>query len=225
MELLEAMEQRHSVRTYTDKKIEGAVKDELLQMIDKCNKESGLHMQLVLDEPQAFDGFMAHYGKFSGVKNYIAVIGKKSDSLEELCGYYGEKIVLHAQKLGLNTCWVALTYSKVKSAFTILPGEKLCLVIAIGYGKTQGVPHKSKEIESVCKVNGDMPDWFRKGMEAALLAPTAMNQQKFQFTLDGKKVAVKAGLGFYSKVDLGIVKYHFEIGAGIENFTWECRTK
>lgn len=220
MELLEAMEKRHSVRSFEDKKIEGTVKDKLLEMIYKCNKESGLNMQLVLDEPQAFDSFMAHYGKFSGVKNYIAIIGKKNASLEETCGYYGEKVVLHAQQLGLNTCWVAMTYSKTKGAFEIKDGEKLCCVIAIGYGKTQGVPHKSKTVEKVSKVNGNMPDWFRKGIEAALLAPTAVNQQKFQFVLDGNKVSAKPGMGFYSKIDLGIAKYHFEIGADVKNFIW-----
>lgn len=220
MELLEAMRNRHSVRSYEDKKIEGSIKNELQKMIEECNKEGDLHFQIVLDEPQAFDGFMAHYGKFSGVKNYIALIGKKSPFLEEKCGYYGEKIVLHAQRLGLNTCWVALTYSKIKNAFEVKNGEKLCLVIAIGYGKTQGVSHKTKTIENVTRVNGSMPEWFTKGAEASLLAPTAMNQQKFQFTLDGSKVSAKAGMGFYSKVDLGIAKYHFEIGAGTENFTW-----
>lgn len=220
MELLEAMRNRHSVRSYEDKKIEGSIKNELQKMIEECNKEGDLHFQLVLDEPQAFDGFMAHYGKFSGVKNYIALIGKKSPFLEEKCGYYGEKIVLHAQRLGLNTCWVALTYSKIKNVFEVKNGEKLCLVIAIGYGKTQGVSHKTKTIENVTRVNVSMPEWFTKGAEASLLAPTAMNQQKFQFTLDGSKVSAKAGVGFYSKVDLGIAKYHFEIGAGTENFTW-----
>lgn len=221
MEPLEAIKKRHSVRSFEDKKIEGKVKDKLLQMIDKCNKESGLHIQLVLNEPKAFDSFMAHYGKFSGVKNYITLIGKKTSNLEETCGYYGEKLVILAQSLGLNTCWVAMTYSKIKSAFEIKDGEKLCCVIAIGYGKTQGVSHKSKSIESVSKVNGNMPDWFKKGVESALLAPTAVNQQKFKFILNGNKVSAKAGIGFYSKIDLGIVKYHFEVGAGIKNFTWE----
>lgn len=221
MEPLEAIKKRHSVRSFEDKKIEGEVKDKLLQMIDKCNKESGLHIQLVLNEPKAFDSFMAHYGKFSGVKNYITLIGKKTSNLEETCGYYGEKLVILAQSLGLNTCWVAMTYSKIKSAFEIKDGEKLCCVIAIGYGKTQGVSHKSKSIESVSKVNGNMPDWFKKGVESALLAPTAVNQQKFKFILNGNKVSAKAGIGFYSKIDLGIVKYHFEVGAGIKNFTWE----
>ena len=113
-----------------------------------------------------------------------------------------------------------MTYSKVKTAYSIAPGEKLCIVISLGYGKNQGVPHKSKSFDAITQVDGPVPDWFRKGIEAALLAPTAMNQQKFKFYLDGDTVSAKAGMGFYSKIDLGIVKYHFEIGAGKENFHW-----
>lgn len=220
MDLQEAMETRHSVRAYTAQKITGEVKERLQQMLAQCNAESGLHMQLVLEEPKAFDSFMAHYGKFSGVRNYIAMIGQKGDKLDELCGYYGEKMVLYAQQLGLNTCWVGLTYSKVKDAFQIDDGEKLCCVIAIGYGATQGSSHKSKPAEAVSHVDGTEPQWFCKGVEAALLAPTAMNQQKFQFTLKDNQVSAKAGRGFYSKVDLGIVKYHFELGAGKDKFVW-----
>lgn len=145
---------------------------------------------------------------------------KKEAALDEKCGYYGERLVLLAQQLGLNTCWVTMTYSKIKTAFEVCSGEKLCVIIAIGYGKNQGVPHKSKAIEDVVKADGDLPDWFRKGIDAALLAPTAMNQQKFQFTLNGNKVSVKAGLGFYTKLDLGIVKYHFELGAGKTGWEW-----
>lgn len=185
---------------------------------DECNRAGGLHIQLVTDEPVAFDSFLARYGKFSGVRNYIAMIGKKDERLDEKCGYYGEKLVLLVQQLGLNTCWVGLTYKKVKSAFEVTPGEKLCIVIAVGYGKTQGVPHKSKLLVDVSKCDDNMPDWFKSGMEAVLLAPTAMNQQKFMFSLEGDKVTAKAGNGFYTKVDLGIAKYHFELGAGKEHF-------
>lgn len=148
------------------------------------------------------------------------LIGRKGNDPEEKCGYYGEKIVLYAQTLGLNTCWVALTYSKVKSAFQIDPGEKLCLVIAIGYGQTQGISRNSKPREKVMNTEASLPDWFLRGIDAALLAPTAMNQQKFTFTCKENQVSGKAGLGFYSKIDLGIVKYHFELGAGKENFRW-----
>ena len=221
MNILEAMKNRHSVRQYSEKEIESNIKDELCTLIKQLNNDSGLNMQFVTNEPKAFAGRMAHYGKFSGVKNYIAIVGKKGNNIEEKCGYYGEMLVLKAQQLGLNTCWVGLTFTKVKTAFKINKGEKLYIVIAIGYGQTQGVQHKSKSIEEVTKVSEDMPQWFKKGAEAALLAPTAVNQQKFLFILKDKKVIPKAGFGFYTKLDLGIVKYHFELGAGVTNFEWE----
>lgn len=220
MSITEAMKARHSVRQYEARSISPETIAALQGEINACNRESGLHIQLVANEPKAFDSFMAHYGKFSGVTNYIALIGKKTPALDEKCGYYGERLVLKAQELGLNTCWVAMTYSKVKTAYRVEQGEKLCVVIALGYGKTQGVPHKSKSISEVCRIEEQMPDWFKNGMEAVLLVPTAMNQQKFMFARNGSKVSVQAGKGFYTKLDLGIVKYHFEIGAGKENFEW-----
>ena len=220
-EEMEAMKERHSVRQYEDRPLDQNAVAALQEEISACNKEGGLHIQLVTNEPKAFDGFMAHYGKFSGVKNYIAMIGKKRPDLEEKCGYYGERLVLKAQQLGLNTCWVAMTYSKIKTAFTVADGEKLCIVISLGYGKTNGVPHKSKSADAVAKADGAFPAWFKAGVEAALLAPTAMNQQKFLFTLDGNRVSAKAGFGFYTKIDLGIARYHFEIGAGKERFKWD----
>lgn len=220
MNLTEAIAARHSVRQYNNKPLEAEVISALQAEIDACNQESGLHIQLVINEPKAFDSFMAHYGKFSGVTNYIAMIGKKNSELDEKCGYYGERLALKAQQLGLNTCWVAMTYKKIKTAFVINTGEKLCVILALGYGETQGVPHKSKAIAEVAKADGKMPAWFQKGVEAALLAPTAMNQQKFLFTRNGNKVSVQSGVGFYAKVDLGIVKYHFEVGAGKDQFEW-----
>lgn len=220
MTIFEAMKERHSVRSYKNDRIEGEILNALQSFVNRMNEESGLHIQLVLEEPNAFDSTMAHYGKFSGVRNYIVMAGKKSGELDELCGYYGEKIVLEAQTLGLNTCWVALTYNKGKVAATLGKGEKLCLVIAIGYGRDQGRNHEVKSRESVMKVDGDVPEWFINGIDAALLAPTAMNQQKFVFSLKDSTVTAKAGIGFYTKIDLGIAKCHFELGAGKENFTW-----
>lgn len=213
-DIIEAMKQRHAVREYDGaRKIEQDKLDILNERISSINKESGLHIQLVTGEPKAFDGFMAHYGKFSGITNYIALIGKKDSSLNEKCGYYGEQLVLLAAQLGLDTCWVAMSYAKVKNAYDIAKGEKLCCVISLGYGKTHGIPHKSKTAKEVAVIKEDTPKWFIDGVNAALLAPTAMNQQKFGFMLDGEKVIAKAGKGILTDIDLGIVKYHFEIGA------------
>ena len=219
MDILKAMEERHSVRVYTDKPIEGDTLSRLQKAVARANAESGLHIQLVLNEPKAFDSRMAHYGKFSGVKNYIALIGKRGGDLEEKCGYYGEHLVLYAQTLGLNTCWVALTYKKIPEAFTVEKDERLLMVIAVGYGANPGKPHSGKNYDEVAKPS-DAPNWFKAGVDAALLAPTALNQQKFSFTLKGDKVQAKTKFGTCVKTDLGIVKYHFELGTGKDSDIW-----
>ena len=221
MTLMEAMQARHSVRQYREEVLRKEDAALLREEIEACNAESGLHIQLVCGEPKAFSGLLARYGKFSGVTNYIALVGKKGPDLSETCGYFGEKVVLYAQSLGLNTCWVAMTYSKVPSAFSVGEGEKLCAVIAVGYGKTQGSGHRVKSVREVTEGEPPFPEWFVSGVEAALLAPTAMNQQKFRFALHGNRVSATAGSGFYTKLDLGIVKYHFAMGAGADAFTWD----
>ncbi len=64
------------------------------------------------------------------------------------------------------------------------------------------------------------PQWYRDGVEAALLAPTAVNQQRFSFTRKDRQVRARTKLTFYGRMDLGIAKYHFELAAGKENFDW-----
>lgn len=209
MQMLDLMKERHSVRQYSDKKIDGDVKTKLDTYVASINEESGLSMQIFYNEPNCFNSMLAHYGKFSNVKNYIAIVGKKEE--QEKSGYYGEKLVLKCQELGLNTCWVALTHGKVN--VQTKPQQKLLILIALGYGTNTGVAHKSKPIKELCKEDA-YPEWFMKGMEAVSLAPTAMNQQRFLFEMKNGQVYAKALMGFYSKIDLGIVKYHFEAVTG-----------
>lgn len=213
MEILEIMQQRHSVCQYTDRAIEPEKRAVLDALTQEINRKAGLSVQIIYDDPKCFDSFMAHYGKFAGVRNYIALVGKKAPGLDETLGYYGEELVLKAQELGLNTCWVALTHGKSKAV--VGRGEKEVCLIALGYGVTQGVEHKSRPMQELCTCGEPMPEWFRCGMNAAMLAPTAMNQQKFRFELlpDGT-VKAACGSGFYAKLDLGIVKYHFEAVTG-----------
>lgn len=218
MTILEAIEQRHSVRQFEDKPIDTETVSKLKAEIDTVNKEGDLHIQLFTDEPEAFKGNEPSYGQFSACRNYFALVAKKGK--DEEIGYYGQRLALYAQQLGLNTCWVALTYKKGKVVVDTASGEKLYIVIALGYGKTQGASHKVKEESAVSDVASDSPDWYKSGIKAALLAPTAMNQQKFKFSRAGDKVNAKAGMGFYTKIDLGIVKYSFEIGAGKDSFNW-----
>ena len=227
MTIEEAIRNRHSVRKYIDKPLSPEQIDILQNKIAEVNNESGLHVQLVVNEPKAFCGRMA-YGNFWGVSNYFAMIGNKSDDTKELIGYYGEHLVLLAQTLGLNTCWVALTYNKVSGVYDVADGEKVYCLIALGYGDASGRKLKRKSVSQVSNADDSTPEWFRRGVEAALLAPTAVNQQKFRFDYvapgtDGIH-HVRASRGFsligYTKIDLGIAKCNFEIEAGKENFEW-----
>ena len=223
MTLQEAIKARHSVRKYTDKPIETAKVATLRADIERANAESGLNIQLVLDEPKAFSTGMWKYGQFSGVKNYFVMAGPNGKEAEEKIGYYGERLVLLAQTLDLNTCWVGLTYKKIPGTYTLRDGDIVHCVIALGYGINPGVQHPMKPIEQFYEADDGAPTWFQAGMEAALLAPTAVNQQKFKFILhDGNKVEAKTSFSMagYTNIDLGIVKYHFEVGAGKDSFEW-----
>ena len=228
MTLQDAITARHSVRSYKEQPLTDADARALQDKIDEVNRLGRLHIQLIRNEPKAFLGPFARYGKFRNVTDYLVMAGVKSDDLDERIGYYGEQLVLLAQTLGMNTCWVGLSYTKIPDTYVLDEGEVIKAYIAIGYGETQGVSHKIKRVDQVSNVSDATPEWFRRGVEAALLAPTAVNQQKFSFELlpakDGQLPRVRAKKGFsligYTRMDLGIAKYHFEIGTGKGNFQW-----
>jgi hypothetical protein len=227
MTLQEAIEARHSVRAYKEQPLSDDVVKVLEEEIAELNRDGNLHIQFIRNETKAFQGTMAKYGKFRNANNYFVMAGQKADDLEERVGYYGEHLVLLAQTLGLNTCWVGLSYSKVPGTYVLADGEKIVCYISIGYGVSNGVSHKIKTVEQVSNASEFTPYWFRKGVESALLAPTAVNQQKFVFEysgMDNNRHQVRAKRGFsmlgYTRIDLGIAKYHFEIGAGKDNFVW-----
>lgn len=227
MTIHEAIEARHSVRAYREEPLQEETVRLLQEKIAQLNSEGRLHIQLILNEPKAFRGPLARYGKFSGVSNYLVMAGRKAGDLDERVGYYGEQLVLYAQMLGLNTCWVGVSYSKVPGTYVLEEGEKIACYIAVGYGETQGSAHKGKTAAQVSNVSDETPSWFLKGVEAALLAPTAVNQQRFSFEysgMNGGRHQVTASKGFsmvgYTQMDLGIARCHFEIGVGKENFEW-----
>ena len=238
MTLQEAIEARHSVRAYKARPLAEDEARRLEEEIAEVNQTGNLHIQLIRNEPKAFQGTLAKYGKFRNANNYLVMAGKRADDLDERIGYYGEHLVLLAQTLGLNTCWVGLSYRKIPDTYVLDEGEAVRAYIAIGYGETQGTGHKIKTVEQVSRsavkslgstenVSETTPSWFKKGVEAALLAPTAVNQQKFLFEYLGTnngRHQVRAKKGFsvigYTQMDLGIAKYHFEVGAGTGNFDW-----
>ena len=219
MNEMEAIRQRHSVRHYKADRIEAGIVTKLEEKIAELNREGNLHLQFFEDAGNTFNRLLNKAMGLGSAPSVIACVGKDDETLDQRVGYYGEQLVLYAQQLGLNTCWAG-TFNRKNIGAEILDGERLVISIAIGYGKDPGKPHKSKAAEQVTVVEGEKPEWFVNGVEAALLAPTAINQQKFQIKLgaDGEVTFVDRG-GVLSQVDLGIVKYHFEAGSGRKQLT------
>ena len=216
MDIREAVYARHSVRQYKDLPIAEDTAAELERLIRECNEESGLSIQLIRNDPECFRTLIAHYGKFKNVNHYIAIVGPRSmKDLSERGGYYGEKLVIAAQMLGLRTCWVAGSYGRSKCKAVVNEGEKIVCVISIGYGENDGRQHRNKSLSRLCTVpEAEMPDWFREGVRAAMAAPTAVNQQRFCVSLQDGEPVITAPKGFLTMLDLGIVKYNFEAVSG-----------
>lgn len=219
MDLKDAIAQRHSVREYRTDPVPQDLRDQLEGVCREAAAADDVRLSLVWDDPDAFGGVLPGYGSFEGVRNYMVCAGR-GQHLEERLGHAGELVVLTAQTLGLNSCWVAATYKR-GHVRQIVPGDdRLVCVVALGYGMTQGSTHRVRPIEDLCRVEGQAPSWFEDGMWAAQLAPTAMNQQRFRITYRGGTVEARALPGPYTDLDLGIVKRHFEIGAGEEHVAW-----
>ena len=219
-----AMEERHSVRQYLDRPLPEELIGQLRRAADAVNEECGTSIQLVVDEPRAFRGFRSRASAFQNVRNYFALIGPEFKQLDQLLGYAGEKLVLDCQAAGLNTCWVGASYKMVKEQYQIVLGQKLAAVIAVGYGADAGKPHQSISPEAAAPQYESAPTWFRNAVDAALLAPTALNRQKFRFKLlddvDGvPQVKATTKRGPFTQMDLGIAQLHFEIGANAP-FQW-----
>ena len=213
MDVLELMRLRHSVRSYKDVSVDSDTRAVIYEYVATLNKEYGTNVQAFFDDPDCFANASSQYGVFSGCKNYAVLVGKDAKT----CGYVGELIALKLQSMGLNTCFVALTYKRgaVKSKVKLNGKEKIQCNLAFGYGVTGGFLRRSKTPAQVSVVEGEKPALFDKVVEACLLAPTAINQQKFAVVAkDGQIFIKKRGIGFYTDVDLGIVEAHKDLILG-----------
>lgn len=214
----EAMKTRHMVRRYTDKPISAEVEELLRARVSENNEKYNLSIKLNTNDTSAFNAVIKII-LAKGVQNFFVMAGKGSKDLDEKLGYSGADLMLYAQTLGLNTWWVGGTFNRGKLNAEA-NGDKVIGIIAVGYGATSGKPHKSKEYKDVATYEGETPDWFRAGVEASLLAPTALNKQAFTIKGIGNKVKIVCDNGIFTGADLGLVKYHFELGAGTGNFEW-----
>jgi len=233
--LQNAIATRCSRRKYLPEPIDSSVVVKLQALIAEYSVKENLDIRLVLGNGEAFRGFKKSYGMFSGVENYLGLIGNKND-LEgtEKLGYYGELLVLHATVLSLGTCWVGGTFHRASCPFDLSENEHIICTITLGNVPQElsakekfirALTHrKTKTAEQMYTSTGAVPDWFLSGMEDVRLAPSAVNRQPVMFSYNKEDESVAASVkditGDGYALDLGIAKLHFELGAngGTWNF-------
>lgn len=212
-----AMRQRHTVRKFTSEPLSAELISQLNDRVRANNECLGLAISLKVGDESALPGALKLFFA-KGARNYFMLAGSDRPGLDEDLGYASADLMLFAQALGLNTWWIGGTFSR-KNVEQTVPGKKVIGIVAVGFGATPGVAHKSKTAAEVSSYEGPEPQWFSDGVQAALLAPTALNKQCFRIAGAGNKVSVSENGGAFSGADTGIVKYHFELGAG-DAFEW-----
>ena len=224
MDYLKAIEQRVSTRSYLGTAIDKEKLSVLIEEIDNGNKKYGLSISFLEDGSDAFNTFGKSYGMFKGVRSLIVMKGPQNDiNLKEKLGYVGEKVILKATSLGLNTCWVGGSFERQNPIFMVSEGEELVCVITIGIaadkksliGNIINKIKRTKDIEEFYTSDNAVQDWFIAGINAVQKAPSAKNSQKVQFSYNDGIVRASVPDNYrFDLVDLGIAKLHFELAAG-----------
>lgn len=232
MDLAAAIDARRSRRRYLPTPIDETSKAQLEELAAELNALGPIQFELVWNNGVAFTGFTKSYGMFNGVINYIVLLGPDDEVSGEQLGYHGETLVLAATGMGLGTCWVGGSFSRSDIPFAAEEGDVLYCVIALGNVSSEdslkerivrGMVHrKTKSAEEMYDADGPVPDWFQTGMAAVQKAPSAVNRQPVKFHYrDGTATATTDHLDDrMRRLDFGIAKRHFEIGAGGGKWEW-----
>jgi len=195
--------------------------------------------ELITQSPdKIFRGVIGHYGKIKGAPALIAFIGDMDDPyIQEKVGYLGESIILEATAMDLATCWVGGFFRPRVAASIIGTGEneRVLAVTPIGYAIKDvsleerimtgfGRNHRRKRLAEL--VTGldqvERPQWMNSALEAATLAPSAINRQPWRFYVEPDSITVSVGslkylskleYGISKRLDCGIAMLHIEVAA------------
>ncbi len=181
-----------------------------------------------------FRGAVGNYGKIKDAPAFIAFIGNMdSGTVQEEVGYTGEGVILEATALGLNTCWVGGFFRPegVASLVEIKSNERVLAVTPVGYARRLesleeksmtgfGRTHRRLPVSRLISGSGrgELPEWARASIQAASLAPSAVNRQPWGFDVEDGSITVyvrTTGPEFNvsKRLDCGIAMLHIEVAA------------
>ncbi len=238
---------RHSVRKYSGQAVASEILDRLEAVVNGFRPFPCARAVMVRDPPEdVFKGLFGSYVKVVDAPHYIAFIGDSRDPhVQECVGYIGEGIVLEATALGLNTCWVAgfVKRDVVQQHISVEEQETILSVTPVGYSlrtnerveywrNVQNIKHKRRELRELVTTGVDQFDpWITSALEAARLAPSAVNRQPWRFSVTSDSIKIShirviTDFGVSLRLDCGIAMLHAELGARIcdINGEWEFQS-
>jgi len=223
---------RRSRRLFDQKTIPSELLEKISAFCKAFRPFAGVRAAIVTDSPDTvFKGAIGHYGKIKGATAFIAFIGDMRDAhVQEKVGYSGEGIILEATALGLGTCWVGGFFRPETAASLshIRENEKVLAVTPIGYASERvsfeekimtgfGRTHKRKPVdELVTGMEADKrPQWIKTALEAARVAPSAVNRQPWRFHVEDDSITISVDTPrdtYYisKRLDCGIAMLHIE---------------
>jgi nitroreductase len=243
MTIIETIQKRRSVRTYTGEPLSKDHHSQIKEYISQLQTPFGKKARIELVGIQSNDTpiKLGTYGFIKGACDFLALIYEEAPFAGTAAGYMFEEAVLFCTGLGLGTCWLGGTFSRgnFKKQIQLHKKEKLKIVSPVGYSSDR------KSFLEKYLVNADKNHTSRKPfgelffdksfdnpltetnantyftpLEMVRLAPSASNKQEWRVLLDDK------GLHFYKKhyltfdsIDIGIALCHFELSCkelGIE---------
>jgi len=181
-----------------------------------------------------FKGAISHYGKIKNAPAFIAFVGNKDDpNVHEKAGYLGEAIVLEATALNLGTCWVGGFFRPevAASLVGIRENERVFAVTPVGYVSEKwsleerimtgfGRTHRRKPLSELVTGLAEQtwPMWVKTALEAARLAPSAVNRQPWRFHAEPDCITISVDnlndtFNIPKRLDCGIAMLHIELAS------------
>lgn len=240
MELYDAIFKRKSTREYSinelsENEVE-RIKNEVTS-VDKLFEDSKIGLQILhYEEVEDFiSGLVGTYGKIEAPHYILASSQAGKNHLVNL-GYTLEKIVLEITRMEIGTCWMGSHFDKddLKENF-VTDGELVpTALIAFGNSEKDVLRSNSEEAgrkelsEIILKGESNLSEDWSDIIDAARMAPSAMNSQPWRFEIEENSIHIyiKSGEGIINKlgktfgnldemnkIDGGIALRHIQIAA------------
>lgn len=231
-----AIFQRHSRRQFDGRKLPQELFNTLSHFAQELGTQlSGARAVVVAENPdKVFKGAVGSYGKIKGAPAYVAFIGDMNDPhVNEKVGYLGEYFVLEATAQGLGTCWIGGFFKPevVQAQIRVENGEQVLAVSPLGFAAKEytfeeklmsglAKSHKRKTLDSLLLTQQKEPlaNWISSALEAARIAPSAVNRQPWRFSIEKNSVKIsmdnhRNSFHISKRLDCGIAMAHLEIAA------------